>query len=384
MNALVIITIFRMALMLLMLCLLSASSSSGTCSAFMLMSSCHQRRKNSESVGAASHYLLLQLDMARKRNTDKNNDNEEDDNDDESSFDADAARQKLESLLLKGQQSQQQQQQQDDEAAEATSDSAVCTVQDLLRAVVDYNNNNHNDDNESINKLPVPPPPLTATDRDRRLVEIQLLQQLLDPDYDDATSSLLWNLWYNERGPTAQRILVQCDQLLGSNSSGDVMAAWNECERLLTSMIAQYGPYFTEPINRLATLYYLQGRYQESYQLCRVVLHTKPWHFGALSGIVLVLQQLGDHEKARYWAERRLPSAVVTDGGGSGAPKKKSSQRSEWVTRALANAQESLQQAEKRTQEFFLGKPESYYDKKKQKETLTNIDDNEDGGDAWQ
>lgn len=45
---------------------------------------------------------------------------------------------------------------------------------------------------------------------------------------------------------------------------------------------------------RLATLYYLQGKFKESIAMCELVLDVKPWHFGCLSGITLCYAELGD------------------------------------------------------------------------------------------
>ena len=42
--------------------------------------------------------------------------------------------------------------------------------------------------------------------------------------------------------------------------------------------------------------------------ICKVVLHYKPWHFGALSGIVMVYASLKDPVEAREWASLRLPT----------------------------------------------------------------------------
>lgn len=250
-----------------------------------------------------------------------------------SSFDADAARRRLESLLKDGN--------------DGEDDKAI-TVADLLKALQD----DDDDDDDSIS-LPTPPPPLTAADRERRVTEIQLMKQLDDSSSSTETTmalQLLWDLWFGERGLTAKKQLEQADLLMSDSSH------WSQCETLLSNMIQEHGPYFCEPVNRLATLYYLQGRYVESYKLCRVVLHVKPWHVGALSGIVLVCTQLqGQREKARYWAEQRLPAVPDSTSflpfDSSRGPV--NPRRKVWVERAVQNAEKALQQAEQRTQDSF-------------------------------
>ena len=47
----------------------------------------------------------------------------------------------------------------------------------------------------------------------------------------------------------------------------------------------------------MATILFLQGNYEESVELCLKVLDLKPWHFGALSGIVMCYSRLGNAEE---------------------------------------------------------------------------------------
>ncbi|EEC50652.1 predicted protein, partial [Phaeodactylum tricornutum CCAP 1055/1] len=94
---------------------------------------------------------------------------------------------------------------------------------------------------------------------------------------DDSVSNL-WTLWYQERGVKAAAQLGEAEVLTG-NPRG-----WIKAEAILRELISEYGVYWTEPVNRLATLYYIQGRLEEAEVLCKIVLQLKPWHFGALSG----------------------------------------------------------------------------------------------------
>lgn len=224
-------------------------------------------------------------------------------------------------------------------------------------------------------------PPLTAAERDRRLAEIELLKEL--GDSDDALEKL-WDLWFSERGATARQRLEQADRFL---AGGQVLAA----EKMLKQMIQEYGVYWVEPINRLATLLYMDGRLEESYQLCLVILHLRPYHFGALSGIVAVSIGLNKREQARRWAEKRLPSRVASSSfppfseNGPSNPR-----RIEWVRNAVKEAQEALSRLDYQTKKD-LGRPEDYYKNKKspqKKETGPTgepqsqlFDDDED---AWQ
>jgi hypothetical protein len=275
--------------------------------------------------------------------------------DDSSSFNVNETRSQLESLISKNDNDRNEKQQEQEQEP--------CTVASLLAAVDSSSNTDKNNDNDNeaeddllvmVVSLPFSPPPvLTAADRDRRLTEIQLLQKLDSSfsnnnndkdDNDDVAVSMLWDLWYGERGIVAKRRLEETNQLMGDPKN------WKKCEQVLHEMIKEYGVYYyTEPVNRLATLYFLQGRLEESYKLCRVILQIKPWHFGALSGIVLVLKLLGKRREAHYWAEQCLPARVPPN-----------PLRKEWVQRAVKAAQHDLKMAEQRAKES-LGAPEEYY-----------------------
>lgn len=154
-------------------------------------------------------------------------------------------------------------------------------------------------------------------------------------------------------------------------SSGQFTVA----ENMLKRMIQDYGVYWVEPLNRLATLLYLDDRLEESYQLCLVVLHLRPYHFGALSGIVAVSTAMRDREKARRWAEKRLPSLVSSTSFppfASDGPK--NPRRREWVQKAVQYAEDALRDLEDQTRRGF-GKPEQYYKRASNSATASSASD---------
>jgi hypothetical protein len=178
-------------------------------------------------------------------------------------------------------------------------------------------------------------PPLTSIERERREAEIKMLLHL---GHGDASLADLWTLWFQERGSKAAARLVQAEQLANNPST------WEEGEIALRVLIDSYGVHWVEPLNRLATLYYMQGKLKESEALCKAVLTVKPWHFGALSGIVMVYAGLHDVDEARQWAAHRLPSF---------APTGSNRRREQWVQKAVREAQDSLLAAERRLQDSF-------------------------------
>lgn len=186
-------------------------------------------------------------------------------------------------------------------------------------------------------------PPLTAIAKERRVAEIQLLSDLV---HGDESLDGLWSLWYSERGPHAANELRSIEELSAQGPRG-----WGEAEERLRDLIDEHGVHFVEPVNRLATLLFLQGRLEESKILCETVLAVKPWHFGALSGIVLVCAGVGDTSAARQWAARRLPPIQPT-----GSNKR----RAQWVERSVKDATKALFDAERCVKKVF-GKPDEQH-----------------------
>ncbi len=189
------------------------------------------------------------------------------------------------------------------------------------------------------------PPILTSTERKRRLLEIDLLQNLIQSD-DDETVDQLWSLWYAERDNEDNAT----EQLYAATLYSNDPNTWDQAEQIMLQLILEHGIYWVEPVNRLATLYYLQGKYQQSIDLCQVILHVKPWHIGALSGMVGLYIQMNDMAQAKKWSEKRLPSYVPEFIKGS---KNSNQRRAEWVKNAVTEAKLSLHNAEQHLQISF-------------------------------
>lgn len=176
-----------------------------------------------------------------------------------------------------------------------------------------------------------PKRPLTSIGRERKQTEIQLLESL---EKNDEIVDRLWSIWYNERGPLAAQELYFALELMDNRH-------WDQAEERLRALVSEHGPYWAEPINALATLKFITGRLEESRDLCLAVLREKPWHFGALSGIVMVYEGLHDTAKAQTWAAQRLP------------PLESPKRRRDFVQRAVRNANQALTLAEEQLQLYF-------------------------------
>mmetsp|Transcript_32803 Transcript_32803/g.48100 ORF Transcript_32803/g.48100 Transcript_32803/m.48100 type:complete len:363 (+) Transcript_32803:98-1186(+) len=316
----------------------------------------HQRRQLFQpfvsSLDAKSRYSSSSRLLATS-------DESSDDSEEESQFDVEAARKKLESMLLPNDNDDT-----DNSNITTTDDNNDSSSQSYFLASLLSSKEPENVE------LP-PTPPLSTIERDRKVAEMRLLSGLADGE--EAVKDL-WALWYSERGGPAKALLEQADDLMGNPQK------WDDCEAILMSLVDEHGIYFVEPLNRLATLYFLQSEFEKSYRLCLTILKIKPWHFGALSGIVPVCVGRGDKDAARYWAEKRLPSFVA---GTSFPPFAKDGpenpRRQEWVDQQVATAEKLMEKAEKATKRSF-GKKDSYHDDNEESGRLL---EDEDGG-SWQ
>ena len=66
----------------------------------------------------------------------------------------------------------------------------------------------------------------------------------------------------------------------------------------LLNAIVKIKPDYVEGWNRLATIYYMKKDYGRSLVDIREVLRLEPRHFGALSGLGMILQDIGDDRQA--------------------------------------------------------------------------------------
>jgi hypothetical protein len=244
---------------------------------------------------------------------------------------------------------------QDDDDDTADDDDVVEAARRRLEFLVSDGTEGISDDAEEEAPL------LSTIGRERREAEISMLREL---EYSDEASDDLWELWYSERGPKASADLKEIEEEL----FGD-MSEWDHAEGRLKEMIKEHGMHFVEPLNRLATLCYMQGRYEDSKRYCEAVLDQKPWHFGALSGIVMVCANLQDMNGARQWASRRLPP-IPPDGTTN-------DRRSEWVERAVEDARKALLEEEVRIRLAFGRKQQ--YERNQQEAQQQSFEE-----DAWQ
>ena len=137
---------------------------------------------------------------------------------------------------------------------------------------------------------PVGPDVLAATQAD-------LYKKLADESGDTRREAVasLWRLWHAERGPAAEQALDRATGLIQGNpeKAVDVLLALSE---------EHEG--WAEPLNKLATIYYMQGKFEESAEMCKRVLALKPYHFACLSGLIMCYTRLQQPTLAKETAQR--------------------------------------------------------------------------------
>jgi tetratricopeptide (TPR) repeat protein len=146
-----------------------------------------------------------------------------------------------------------------------------------------------------------PPGEAPRSGRDR-LYNLDTLFEALKiaPDNESARAieQRIWALWIVSGSDT-------CNLLMGRVKAAIEQKDFELAIKLLDAVI-ELKPDYTEAWNRRATVYYLQKDYGHALSDIREVLAREPRHFGALSGLGLILQEIGDEKHALEAYRRAL------------------------------------------------------------------------------
>ncbi|WP_425092093.1 tetratricopeptide repeat protein [Tropicimonas sp. S265A] len=120
----------------------------------------------------------------------------------------------------------------------------------------------------------------------------ELLERLSDPDLSnwEAVEQRIYEAWSRSGSPSIDLLLTR---------GRDAMEAedYDVAIEHLTAL-TDHAPEFAEGWNARATAYYLADMYGPSIQDIRIALSLNPKHFGALSGLGLMMDELGYSEFA--------------------------------------------------------------------------------------
>jgi len=142
-------------------------------------------------------------------------------------------------------------------------------------------------------KLPEAPSklPKVPADRGRGL---EFLFGALKAAPDDASARAvegrIWTLWLQTPSDTAA--------LLMSRAKAAMDARQMDIAIKLLDATIKLRPDYVEAWNRRATVFYLKNDYGHSLADIQQVLAREPRHFGALAGLGMIMQELGDDKHA--------------------------------------------------------------------------------------
>jgi tetratricopeptide (TPR) repeat protein len=162
-----------------------------------------------------------------------------------------------------------------------------------------------------------PPKKLPHVRQGDRTKNLDFLFGALKAAPDDETAKAveerIWALWIASRSDTTNLLMTRVRTAVEQK---DIDLALK-----LLDAIVKVKPDYIEGWNRRATLYYLKKDYGRSLSDIREVLKREPRHFGALSGLGLILQDVGDDKAALevyrralavYPRLQRIPDIVKT------------------------------------------------------------------------
>jgi len=147
-----------------------------------------------------------------------------------------------------------------------------------------------------------PPTNLPRVERGERTFTLETLFDALKiaPDAESARAieDRIWAIWMVSGSDT-------CNLLMGRVKAAADDKEYDLAVQLLDAIIA-LKPGYMEAWNRRATIYYLKKDYSHALADIREVLVREPRHFGALSGLGLILQEIGEDRHALEAYRRAL------------------------------------------------------------------------------
>lgn len=149
----------------------------------------------------------------------------------------------------------------------------------------------HADPHEGLVKPPDELPNLPRGERNRN---IDFLFGALKAAPDDASAKAvedrIWAVWTGAGNETTNLLMARAKKAADDKD-------YDLAIRMLSAVI-EIKPDFTEAWNRRATVYFMQKEYTNSMADIAKVLSREPRHFGALSGLGMIMQEVGDEKHA--------------------------------------------------------------------------------------
>jgi tetratricopeptide (TPR) repeat protein len=100
----------------------------------------------------------------------------------------------------------------------------------------------------------------------------------------------IWAIWLQTPSDTVSLLMTRAKTAMESQNTDVALK--------LLDAVVKLRPDYVEGWNRRATLYYLRNDYARSLADIEQVLAREPRHFGALAGLGMIMQDLGDEKRA--------------------------------------------------------------------------------------
>jgi tetratricopeptide (TPR) repeat protein len=142
-------------------------------------------------------------------------------------------------------------------------------------------------------KIPEAPEklPRVGADRTRGLDFLfGALKAAPDPASAKHVEGRIWALWTQTSSDTTMLLMTRAKTAIEKKQP--------EVALKLLDKVVKLRPDYVEGWNRRATIFYLQNEYGKSLADIREVLSREPRHFGALAGLGMIMQELGDDKRA--------------------------------------------------------------------------------------
>jgi tetratricopeptide (TPR) repeat protein len=147
-----------------------------------------------------------------------------------------------------------------------------------------------------------PPQKLPHVQRGNTPHNLDFLFGALKVAPDDVTAKAIegriWAMWAATRSDTTTLLMSRAQTAVEQHDADLAL-------KLLDAVI-KIRPAYVDAWNRRATIFYLKKDYGRALADLREVLRREPRHFGALSGLGLIMQDLGDDKQALEVYRRAL------------------------------------------------------------------------------
>src|SRR6202162_4247952 len=142
-------------------------------------------------------------------------------------------------------------------------------------------------------RLPEPPSKLPKVGADR-VRGLDFLFGALKAAPDEASAkhveARIWAMWMQTPSDTAALLMLRAKAAMDAQQMDVALK--------LPDAVVKLRRDYVEGWNRRATLFYLKNDYAHSLEDIEQVLSREPRHFGALAGLGMIMQDIGDEKRA--------------------------------------------------------------------------------------